>query len=288
MALDVQSLPGHAALPSSTEARAPPRYTCAMTAKAEHLFIKTRHGKPTAATDAVTLIAGLGIRDDIGAHRLSPRQVLVTVTSELEALALPPGALRENLVISTGTPEHFRPGSALAGAGGVEIRLTMYCEPCKQLLPVVGDLAGMIGRRGILGVVVGGGRLRRGDGLALIPGRYPALAESVYQKFLDFVPTIPRGRVVRYADVAMAIGADNSFVRAIPGYIKRSLAAGLPLHRIVTARGHLLATLPDQAARLMAEGVPSNGAVDLATYLWQGERVQPTAPRATPETRGAD
>ncbi|USX28146.1 MGMT family protein [Oxalobacteraceae bacterium OTU3CINTB1] len=244
-----------------------------MSAKAEYLFIKTRHGKPMAPAGSLTLVEGLGIQDDINAHRLSPRHILVTIASELEALSLPAGALRENLVISTDRPGDFQPGSALTSASGVEIRLTMHCEPCKQLLPLVDDLAGMIGRRGILGVVVAGGQLQRGDTLELLPGRYPALPESVYQKFLDFVQTIPRGRVVRYSDVALAIGADPGFVRAIPGYIKRSLATGVPLHRIVTARGHLLATIPDQAERLMAEGVPSDGAVELGTFLWHGERV---------------
>ena len=244
-----------------------------MPAKVEHLFVKTYHGQAMAAADALTLVAALGADGDVNAHRLSPRQVLVMLASELDALRLPPGALRENIVIATDTPEHFTPGSALTGADGLEIRLTMHCEPCKQIQPLVGNLASMIGRRGILGTVVVGGVLRHGDTLDLIPGRYPPLAESAYQKFLDFVPTIPPGRVVRYSDVAVAIGADNSFVRAIPGYIKRSVAAGLPLHRIVTARGQLLATVPDQASRLMAEGVPANDTVDLSTFLWQGERV---------------
>ncbi|MEO5934552.1 MAG: MGMT family protein [Duganella sp.] len=183
----------------------------------------------------------------------------------------------EQLFVKTGHGEPMKAADALIGAGGLEIRLTMYCEPCKQLLPLVtdladlADLAGLIGRRGILGVVVGGGRLRPGQTLELIPGRHPALPESPYQRFLDFIPTIPRGKVVRYGDVAMAIGADNSFVRAIPDYIKRSLASDIPSHRIVSARGQLLATVPEQARRLMAEGVPSNGAVDLGTVLWQGE-----------------
>ena len=244
-----------------------------MPAKIEQLFVKTGQGQPMAAVDALTLVAALGIDGDVNAHRLSPRQVLVMLASELDALRLPPGALRENIVISTATPQHFTPGAAITSADGVEIRLTMHCEPCKQIQPLVGNLASMIGRRGILGTVVGGGRLRHGDTLELIPGRYPALAESAYQKFLDFVPTIPSGRVVRYTDVAVAIGADNSFVRAIPGYIKRSVAAGLPLHRIVSARGQLLATVPDQAARLMAEGVPSHDGVELPAFLWQGERL---------------
>lgn len=241
-----------------------------MSAKIEQLFVKTHHGRDMAAAESLALIAALGIDGDLNAHRLSPRQVLVMLASELVALRLPPGALRENIVIATDTPENFMPGGALAGPNGIEIRLTMYCEPCKQIQPLVGNLASLIGRRGILGTVVGGGVLRRGDTIDLIPGRYPALAESAYQKFLDFVPTIPAGRVVRYSDVALAIGADISFVRAIPGYIKRSPAVGLPLHRIVTARGQLLATVPDQAARLMAEGVPSIGAVDLPNFLWQG------------------
>lgn len=244
-----------------------------MPAKVEQLFVKARHAQAMVAADALTLVAALGIDGDVNAHRLSPRQVLVMLASELDALRLPPGALRENIVIATDTPQHFTPGGALAGANGVEIRLTMYCEPCKQIQPLVGNLASVIGRRGILGTVVGGGLLRRGDTLDLVPDRYPALAESAYQKFLDFVPTIPPGRVVRYTDVALAIGADNSFVRAIPGYIKRSAMAGLPLHRIVTARGQLLATVPDQAARLMAEGVPSAEGVELPAFLWQGERL---------------
>lgn len=244
-----------------------------MPATIDQLLLKSSKGKPMAAADTLTLVAGLGIAGDANAHRLSPRQVLVTLASELAALGLAPGALRENLVIATDTPQHFQPGAALTGAGGVEIRLTMYCEPCKQIQPLGHDLASLIGRRGILGVVVGGGQLRHGAALELVPGRYPALPDSVYQKFLDFVPTIPRGRVVRYSDVALAIGADNSFVRAIPAYIKRSLDAGIPLHRIVSARGHLLATVPDQAARLEQEGVPSHGAVALPAFLWQGERV---------------
>lgn len=240
-----------------------------MTATADHLFIKRQHGRPLAGADTLTLVAGLGIDGDVNAHRLSPRQILVTLASELEALALPAGALRENLVI-TAAAAHFQPGAALTGADGLEIRLTMYCEPCKQLLPLVDSLAAMIGRRGILGVVVGGGRLRRGQRLDLVPERYRALPESARQRFAEFVATIPRGRVVRYSDVALAIGADQSFVRALPGYIKRALDDGLPLHRIVSARGRLLPTLPRQAAQLLAEGVPSSGAVDLNHFLWQG------------------
>ena len=234
-----------------------------------HLFCKRARHQPMAEQNTITLTAGVGIAGDIHAHRLSPRQVLVTLAAQLDALKVAPGALYENLVIADAAPEDFRPGSAIV-SGDIEIRLTMYCEPCKRIAPAVGNLAAVVERRGILGVVVHGGTLRTGDAVALLPGRYAPLPESVQQKFCDFVATIPAGRVVRYRDVTMAIGVDDSFVRALPGYIKRNLDAGLPLHRIVTGRGQLLAALPQQASLLAAEGVPSNGVVDLDRFLWHG------------------
>ena len=241
-----------------------------MPATITHLFVKLARHRAVVAHDTLALTAGLGIAGDVSAHKLSPRQVLVTLASELDELALAPGALSENLVLAGAPLPDFRPGSAIL-CGEVELRLTMYCEPCKRIAPLVGNLAAVIERRGILGVVVKGGMLRTGEMVTLSPGRYPPLPESVQQKFVDVVAAIPAGRVLRYRDVALAMGVDDSFVRALPGYIKRNLHdAHLPLHRIVNSQGQLLATLPQQARLLAAEGVPSNGAVDLQRYLWGG------------------
>jgi alkylated DNA nucleotide flippase Atl1 len=241
-----------------------------MPATITHLFVKPARHRAVVAHDTLALTATLGITGDVSAHKLSPRQVLVTLASQLDELALAPGALSENLVLAGAELKDFRPGSAIV-CGDVELRLTMYCEPCKQIAPLVGNLAAVVERRGILGVVVRGGMLRAGNAARLIPGRYPPLPESVQQKFVDVVAAIPPGRVLRYRDVALAMGVDDSFVRALPGYIKRNLhQANLPLHRIVNSQGQLLATLPQQARLLAAEGVPSDGAVDLTAALWQG------------------
>ncbi|PWF45452.1 hypothetical protein C7C56_017755 [Massilia glaciei] len=190
------------------------------------------------------------------------------------------GALRENLVISSSSREIFRPGTALITNSGVEIKLTMFCEPCKRIFPVARDLGSMINRRGILGSIETGGIILVGDTISLHPGRYAALPKSAHQKFLDFVPTIPAGKVVRYLDVTIAIGVADSFVRAIPGFIKRSVGYDIPLHRIVNAQGKLLTYIPNQAEKLSDEGVQVEvktglsgstlGAVDLASHLWQG------------------
>ena len=241
-----------------------------MPATITHLFVKPARHRAVVAHDTLALTAGLGIVGDISAHKLSPRQVLVTLASQLAELKVAPGALSENLVLAGADSKDFRPGSAIV-CGDVELRLTMYCEPCKQIAALVGNLAAVVERRGILGVVARGGMLHAGDAVTLIPGRYPPLPESVQQKFVEVVAAIPPGRVLRYRDVTLAIGVDDSFVRALPGYIKRNLhVPDLPLHRIVNSCGQLLATLPQQARLLAAEGVPSNGAVDLTVFLWQG------------------
>jgi alkylated DNA nucleotide flippase Atl1 len=240
-----------------------------------HLFLKPRRGGAAVELDCDTpllCVSALGVAGDVHANRLSPRQILVTLQSQLDELSIVPGALFENMVVALDDPRHFRPGSAIVTAGGVEIRLTMYCEPCKRILPVVADLAQMVGRRGILGYIVDGGAVRRGDAVSVIPGRYAALAESPAQKFRDVVQAIPAGRVLRYLDVTIAMGVDASFARAVPGYIRRSLADGFPVHRIVDRRGRLLEYVPGQAGKLASEGVDvdGGGAVDCERFLWQG------------------
>jgi alkylated DNA nucleotide flippase Atl1 len=251
--------------------------------KIGHLFQKVRHGRPTIPVPSSSLLiceTGLGLSGDVHANRLSPRQILITLESELDDLGIPPGTLRENMVIALDRPEFFKPGSAIVTSGGVEIGLTMYCEPCKRILPVVKNLRDMLNRRGILGYIVRGGNLAVGDAFEIVARKYEPLPESVFQKFLDFVPLIPSGRVVRYIDVTIALGVADSFVRAVPGYIKRSLSYGIPVHRIVTGNGSLLDFLPAQAEVLEREGVTVQGQgdlfktepgkVELSSFLWQG------------------
>jgi alkylated DNA nucleotide flippase Atl1 len=244
----------------------------------ERLYLKPERGgplRPLAAGEAMLCEAGVGIHGDAHASRLSPRQVLITLASELRELEIVPGALSENIVISSDQPALFRPGAALVTATGVEIRLTMFCEACWRIAHVTTSLRRLLRRRGVLGVIETGGALHLGDAVELVEDRYPALPESAYQRFQDFVLAVPRGRVVRYSDVTIAIGVADSFVRALPGYIKRSAGGALPVHRIVNARGELLNCLPEQAARLQEEGVINHGdtMVDLSRYLWRGEAV---------------
>jgi len=246
----------------------------------EHLYTKTARRAETRATPpkgALSCVAGWGIDGDVNAHKLSPRQILVTLQAELEELAIMPGALRENLVISLEDRRAFVPGASLVTSAGVEIALTMYCEPCKRIQHVVPDFHKIMQRRGILGKVVCGGRLKHFDKIFLAPGVYEPLPDSTQERFINFAARIPSGRVVRYIDVTVGMGVADSFVRALPGYIKRAAQRdriGVPLHRIVDAQGRLPQFIPQQLAKLEQEGVsfgnPATNVVDLQSCLWQG------------------
>ena len=244
----------------------------------EKLYVKeARGGLPLALApgEVMRCSAGLGIEGDVHANRLSPRQVLITLRSELDALSIEAGALYENIVVSLAHDAAFKPGAALVTQRGVEIMLTMYCEPCQRIAAVGPSLGTMINRRGILGRIVQGGQIVVGDSIELIAARYRALPESVLARFLEAVASIPQGRVARYLDVTIAMGVDQSFVRAIPGYIKRNAGQPVPTHRIVDAKGRLPAIVDGQGVRLEQEGVrvqlgSDRDWVDLECYLWRG------------------
>ena len=148
------------------------------TGKIEHLYIKRTHGKPAVELEDGALMRceqGFGIVGDVHANRLSPRQVLITMASELEELGIAPGSLREKIVIASAHPEWFQPGSSIVTQSGVEIRLTMFCEPCQRIGHVEENFAKLVNRRGVLGFFEQGGSIRRCDALRLIPNQYAAL-----------------------------------------------------------------------------------------------------------------
>jgi MOSC domain-containing protein YiiM len=85
------------------------------------------------AVDEICLQKGYGIAGDINANPISPRQILVVKSEDIVDFAIPPGELRENLVIAGIKSENFLPGSLLTFDSGAAIRLTFYCEPCKRI-----------------------------------------------------------------------------------------------------------------------------------------------------------
>jgi methylated-DNA-protein-cysteine methyltransferase-like protein len=110
------------------------------------------------------------------------------------------------------------------------------------------------------------------------------LRTAIYRLVRD----VPRGQVVTYGQVAMAVGHPRS-ARAVGGAMRRC-PDDVPWHRVVNAQGGIsrrrqMAGMLTQRMRLEQEGIRlRRGRVPLAQYRWEPEparrrrRVVTTAP----------
>ncbi|AYQ30958.1 MGMT family protein [Runella sp. SP2] len=224
-----------------------------MKAQIQSLFIKERHGFPMLRTDEMELIRGFGIKGDINADIMSPRQVLIVINEDLEYFNIPPGGLRENIVLKNLDLSFFKPGSLLV-LGDVKIRLTFNCEPCKRISQFVKP-SEIMGRRGILGVVIESGIIHENMEATLLPSIFDPLSDLPFDRFKHFVSQIPEGKVVTYKEITRGMGVAESYLRAIPTYITKS-DDNLPIHRIVDSEGALIQKyIPNQKHLLINEKV---------------------------------
>ena len=242
----------------------------------KNLFRKYESKAAMLPTKNLCLDCGSGILGDLNRDPLSPRQILLTSMQELDQLSIPPGELRENIVLDLANSDCFQPGAKLTFASGATIRLTVYCEPCRRVAHLVSSIKVLTQKRGILGVAIAGGEITVGDQVLIEPSYFPALSEEPYERFLAYIAQIPRGKVVTYRQILKCIGVDRSYFRVIPTYIKKA-PADYPLHRILDSQGRTIVHLPQQPKQLAAEGIKlvpdaphsPQYQVTLAQHVWQ-------------------
>ncbi|MEH2257984.1 MGMT family protein [Nostoc sp.] len=221
-----------------------------------------------------------GIEGDINADPISPRQVLIVRYEDIFDLSIQPGELRENIVVQGIEIDNFIPGSLLTFESGAAIRLTFHCEPCKRIAHLVESLKSIQGKRGILGVVIKSGQIKVGSNFQVQTNKFPALSEIPYKRFLNFIIKIPSGKVVTYKQIIKAIGVDNSYLRAIPIYLKKTSPVDYPVHRILDSKGYLITYVSQQKNKLEMEKVQvlskadllnnlNKSFVEIKDYLWE-------------------
>ncbi|MDZ8224836.1 MGMT family protein [Nostoc sp. ChiVER01] len=232
----------------------------------------------------LNLKVGHGIEGDINADPISPRQVLIVRDEDILDLSIKPGELRENIVVTGIEFDNFIPGSLLTFESGAAIRLTFHCEPCKRIAYLVESLKSIQVKRGILGVVIKSGKIQVSSNFQVQANKFPALSENPYQRFLNFIIKIPTGKVVTYKQIIKGIGVDNSYLRAIPTYLKKTSPADYPVHRILNSKGHLIDYVAQQKDKLEAEGVKvvsetnllsnlNKISVNIKDYLWEDNTI---------------
>ncbi|MEH2423577.1 MAG: MGMT family protein [Nostoc sp.] len=227
----------------------------------------------------LNLKIGYGIEGDINADPISPRQVLIVRYEDILDLSINPGELRENIVIMGIEFDNFIPGSLLTFESGAAIRLTFHCEPCKRIAHLVESLKSIQGKRGILGVVIKSGEIQVGSNFRVQANKFPALSENPYERFLNFIIKIPSGKIVTYKQIIKGMGVDNSYLRAIPTYLKKTSIADYPVHRILDSKGYLISYVSQQKSKLETEGIKvlfevdlsnlNKSFVDIKDYLWE-------------------
>ncbi|MEA5569252.1 MGMT family protein [Anabaena sp. UHCC 0399] len=249
-----------------------------------HLYIKPEHKSIMKEVEEFSLKEGHGIEGDVNANPISPRQLLVVRCEDISELGIPPGELRENIVIAGIQPKNFVPGSLISFDNGAAIRLTFHCEPCKRIAHLVDSLKILHAKRGILGVVINSGTICIGDNVHIETNKFSALSENPYERFLNFILKVPAGKVVTYKQIIQAIGVDNSYLRAIPIYLKKTSADDYPIHRILDSQGYLTKYVSNQKNELELEGIQilidsdlSNSSIknfiDYSKYLYQNNEL---------------
>lgn len=158
------------------------------------------HGFSKVSEASVVLLPGLGVEGDAHAgptvkHRSrvaadptrpNLRQVHLMAGELLEELAVPPGALGENVTTTGLDLVHLPVGTRLRLGPDAVVELTGLRNPCRQiddyrpglLKQVVGrDASGTLVRRaGVMSVVLVGGTVRPGDPVvAELPARHMPL-----------------------------------------------------------------------------------------------------------------
>jgi methylated-DNA-protein-cysteine methyltransferase-like protein len=110
-------------------------------------------------------------------------------------------------------------------------------------------------------------------------GRKPPATASFRASVYAVVSRIPRGRVMTYGQVALALGMPRA-ARVVGGAL-HLLGGGsdVPWHRVVNRHGMISTRCPEhsmweQAERLRAEGVAMDATLqlDLARYRWWPDR----------------
>ena len=119
---------------------------------------------------SLNLIKGLGIEGDRHARPDKRNQVLVMDVETLDHFELRAGDIRENIATRGLDVANLTEGDRLRFGTDAEVLISHPCAPCYKmdiLRPGLQD--DLRGRRGMLGVVTGGGVVLPGDVVEVIP-----------------------------------------------------------------------------------------------------------------------
>ncbi len=180
-----------------------------------------------------------GAEGDRHLDPLSPRQLLLASSASYAALALPPQALRENLLVENDV-ERLPSGTVLRIGAEASVLLMFACEACGRLDLHGARLAARVGaRRGMLARVLEGGVIHPGDAVRDLGQHFFAWSDDWRQRVAQVLDAVPAGAVIDYAQLARLAGIQSTYCRAFPrllralgpDYAQKAIAARSPSSR---------------------------------------------------------
>lgn len=184
----------------------------------EAITIRSANG--WQACERARLTGMTGFDDDMHAHPLSPRQVLIASTNAYADLALPPHALRENLLVDADTAR-LQSGTVLQIGSAVRLRLMFQCEACGQLDSQQPGLSRKIGmRRGMMARVLEGGVIVRGDRIRDLGVLELPWFDDWRARVAQVLAAVPDDAVIEYRHLARLAGIQSSYCRAFPKLLR--------------------------------------------------------------------
>jgi hypothetical protein len=179
----------------------------------KHLLIKRERGASMTPIDSLQVCNG----SVVGNVRCTPlRQVLILPEVILEEFNLQPGDLRENIII-TEPGIHELPSGSVIDIGGVKIRLTFHCEPCKVIGKKV-SIRKIMHHRGYLGSFLSDGCISIGDTVTFYGKEYEEIPYDVKDRIRWYLSG--QEKPVFVATLVWDIGLPKSYCRVIPRLLK--------------------------------------------------------------------
>ena len=135
-----------------------------------NLHIARVKGAPSDPVQEATAISGLGLEGDRSAYEGSMRQVLFMDKETLDEFGLVPGQVKENITVTGLDLSQTKEGQVFFIGDDVTMEIVGDCEPCGKMDAIQSGLKDKLdGRRGMLAMVINGGRIKVGDPVRVEP-----------------------------------------------------------------------------------------------------------------------
>ena len=134
-------------------------------ARVLHLFRAPKKRAPMEELAEARVVEQSGFEGCAHARPNGKRQVLLVDVETLRAMELRPGIIRENITTEGLDVNALKVGEQLR-VGEVELQVSAVCEPCELMEQIrSGLMLELVGRRGMLCMVLRGGMVRPGDAI---------------------------------------------------------------------------------------------------------------------------